>query len=150
MKEAVLLELVQNHNKNFVSVVYCSPGQTNDEFNQFLLNFEKTLLDINHQKPYLTLVTWDFNVRSSSWCSDDITTTEGTKLLSLTSFNGFEQIINEPTHIQRQSSSCIDLIFMDQPNLSVNSGIHTSLHPNCHHEIVPSKFDLNIFHPPPY
>ena len=46
-----------------------------------------------------------------------------TKLLSLTSFNGFQQIINEPTHIQRQSSSCIDLIFTDQPNLSVNSAI---------------------------
>ena len=72
-----------------------------------------------------------------------------TKLLSLTSFNGFQQIINEPTHIQRQSSSCIDLIFTDQPNLSVNSGIHKSLHTNCHHQIVQSKFDLNIFYPPP-
>ena len=71
-------------------------------------------------------------------------------MLSLTSCNGFQQIINEPTHIQRQSSSCIDLIFTDQPNLLVNSRIHTSLHPNCHHQIVQSKFDLNIFYPPPY
>ena len=71
-------------------------------------------------------------------------------MLSLTSCNGFQQIINEPTHIQRQSSSCIDLIFTDQPNLLVNSRIHTSLHPNCLHQIVQSKFDLNIFYPPPY
>ena len=71
----------------------------------------------------------DFNVRSSGW-SDDINTTAGTKLLSLTSCNGFQQIINEPTHIQRQSSSCTDLILKDQPNLSVNSGIRTSLYPN--------------------
>ena len=52
--------------------------------------------------------------------------------------------------MQRQSSSCIDLIFTDQPNLSVNSGIYTSLHPNFHNQIVQSKFDLNIFYPPPY
>ena len=45
---------------------------------------------------------------------------------------------------------CIDLIFTDQPNLSVNSGIHASLHPNSHHQIVQSKFDLNIFYTPPY
>ena len=45
---------------------------------------------------------------------------------------------------------CIDLIFTDQPNLSVNSGIHASLHPNCHHQTVQSKFDLNIFYTPPY
>ena len=71
-------------------------------------------------------------------------------MFSLTSCNGFQQIINETTHIQRQSSSCTDLIFTDQPNLSVNSGIHTSLHPNCHHQIIQSKFDLNIFYPAPY
>ena len=59
-------------------------------------------------------------MRSSSWWFDDINTTEGTKLLSLTSFNGFQQIINEPSDIQRQSSSSIDLMFTDQPNLSVN------------------------------
>ena len=55
LKEAVLLELVKNK-KIFVSVVYRSTSQTNDEFNQFLLNFEKMLLDINQRKPYLTLV----------------------------------------------------------------------------------------------
>ena len=54
----VLLELVQNNNskKTFISVVYHSPSQTNDEFNQFQLNFEEMLLDVNQWKPYLTLV----------------------------------------------------------------------------------------------
>ena len=35
-------------------------------------------------------------------------------------------------------------------NLSVNSGIHITFHPNCHHQIVQRKFNLNIFYPPPY
>ena len=54
------------------------------------------------------------------------------------------------THVQANSSSCIDLIFTDQPNLSVNSGVHSSLHQNCHHQIVYSTFNLNIYYPPPY
>ena len=27
---------------------------------------------------------------------------------------------------------------------------HSSLHPNCHHQLVFAKFDLKIFYPPPY
>ena len=72
------------------------------------------------------------------------------KLLSLTSANEVSQSINEPTHLQTSNSSCIDLIFTDQPNLSENSGVHASLHPNCHHQIVHSSFNLNISNPPPY
>ena len=48
------------------------------------------------------------------------------------------------------SSSCIDLIFNSQPNLLIESGVHPSLHPNCHHQIVFAKFNLDIVYPPPY
>ena len=96
------------------------------------------------------VITGDFNARSSYWWCKDINTTEGSKLFSLTSSNGFSQLINEPTHIQANSSSCIDLILTDQPNLSMNSGVHSSLHPNCHHHIVHSRFNLNIYYPLPY
>ena len=80
----------------------------------------------------------------------DINTTERLNLFSLMSSNGFSQLIHEPTHIQANSSSCIDLVFNDQPNLSFNSGAHASLYPNCHHQIVHSSFNLNIYYPPPY
>ena len=43
-------------------------------------------------------------------------------LYSLTSLHGFSQLINEPTHIQANISSCIYLIITDQPNLAINSG----------------------------
>ena len=35
-------------------------------------------------------------------------------------------------------------------NLVVESGVHPSLHPNCHHQIVFAKFNLMISYPPPY
>ena len=149
-KETLLLEMDYNNKKVIVSVIYRSPSQNNDEFNLLLSNLERLLCDINKRKPYLSIITGDFNARSSTWWPKDTDTPEGLKLFSLTSSNGFSQLINEPTHIQGKSSSCIDLIFTDQENLSVNSGVHTSLHLNYHHQIIHSSFNLNIYYPPPY
>ena len=134
-----------NNKKVIVSVIYRSPSQNNSELDLFLSNFVKLLSDIRKRKPSLCVITGDFNARPSSWWPKDISTTDGSKLFSLTSSNGFSQLIKEPKHIQTSSSSCTDLIFTDQPNLSVNSGVHASLHPNCHHQIVHSSFNLNIF-----
>ena len=41
-------------------------------------------------------------------------------------------------------------VFTDLSNLSVDSGVHASLHPNCHHQIVHTSFNLNISYSPPY
>ena len=148
-KEALLLEMSFNK-KVLVSVIYRFPSQNSNQFESFLSNLENFLSDINKRKPSSSVVTGDFNVRSSSWWCNDINTIEGSHLYSLTSSNGFSQLINEPAHIQTNSSSCIDLIFTNQPNLSVNSGVHSSLLPNCHHQIVHTSFNLDIYYPPPY
>ena len=55
-----------------------------------------------------------------------------------------------PTHIVCSSIFCIDLVFTSQENLVTNSGVHSSLRPNCHHQIVFSNLNLNICHPPPH
>ena len=133
-----------------ISIIYRSSSQNSNPFELFLSDLENLLSDINKRKPSLSVVTGDFNVRSFSWWCNDINTIEGSHLYSLTSSNGFSQLINEPTHIQTNSSSCIDLIFTNQPNLSVNSEVHSSLHPNCHHQIVHTSFNLDIYYPPPY
>ena len=48
----------------------------------------------------------------------------------------FHQLISDLTHILPASSYCMDLIFIDQPKLVVNSGIHPSIHANRHHQIT--------------
>ena len=88
-KEALFLEMNYNNKKVMVSVIYRSPGQTNDEFDAFLSNLQLLLNDINYQKPSLSVVAGDFNSRCSSWWSNDINTIEGLKLFSSTSSNGF-------------------------------------------------------------
>ena len=78
------------------------------------------------------------------------TNTEESKIDILTVSFGFNQIINEPTLILSNSSSCIDLIFTSQPNLVIESGVHSSLHANCHHQLTYVKFNSNVIYPPPY
>ena len=57
-------------------------------------------------------------------------------------------MISEPTHILPRSVSCIDLLFTNQPNMVLNSGVHPSLHANCHHQIIFAKVNLKIDYPP--
>ena len=81
---------------------------------------------------------------------EEVTSHEGTHTESLTTMHGLQQLISDPIHLLPNSSSCIDLSFTGQPNLAVNSGIHTSLHVKCHHQIIHCKFDLMIVYPPTY
>ena len=83
-----------------MSVIYRSPSQNNSEVDSFLSNLEQLLRDISTCNPTVSVITGDFNARSSSWWSEDINTSEGTKLYLLTSSNGFSQLINGPIHIQ--------------------------------------------------
>ena len=146
-EEALLLEMTYHNKKVIVSVIYRSPSQNINEIDSFLSNLEKVVSDINNRKPALSIITGDFNARSQSWWSNDFNTTEGSKLLALSSSNGFSQLIDEPTRIKTNSTSCIDLIFTDKPGLSVDSGVHSSLHPNYHHQIIYFTFNLNICYP---
>ena len=53
-------------------------------------------------------------------------------------------------HLMGGSKSCIDLIFTDQHNLVVESGVHPSLHEQCHHQIVCGKVSVSSIPVPPY
>ena len=147
-KEALLLEMSYNK-KRCLCLQLIVPQAKQNEFDFFLSNLEIFLSGINKCKLYLSVVKGDFNARPSYWWCKDINTAEGLNLFSLMSSNGFSQLINKPTNTQT-SSSCIDLIFTDQPNLSTNAGVHSTLHSNCHHQIVHSGFNLNIYYLPPY
>ena len=62
------------------------------------------------QNPHFILVTGDFNIRSSSWCKNDLTMSEGNQVSGITSSYGLSQLICEPAHILPNSFLCIDLI----------------------------------------
>ena len=69
---------------------------------------------------------------------------------SLTSQCGLKQVISDQSHILESSLSGIDLIFTSQPNLEMNSGVYSSLHPNYDHQIIHAQCNLNNFYSLPY
>ena len=97
--------------------------------------------------PFMLAVTGDLNAKSKNWYPLDRTNYEGNIIGTITSHFGLHQLIHDPTHILGKSSSCIDLIFTFQPNMVVNSGVHSSLHANCHHQIIFAKLDLKMYYP---
>ena len=99
----------------------------------FLINFEQLISDIITKNPLFVLITGDFNVRSSNWWKNDLSMSEVTQVDSLTTSYGLSKVISDPTHILPNSSSCIGLIFTNQPNLVSESAVYPSLHPKCHH-----------------
>ena len=95
------------------------------------------------------MVVGDFDAKSSNWHCQDKSTFEGNLTDNITSQFGLYQVIKEPTHILN-ISSCIDLIFTSLPNSIIDSGVHSCLNPNWHHQIVYAKFNLEIIYPSPY
>ena len=99
--------------------LYRSPSQTRDIFETFADNFELTLDTIVNKNPFLIVALGDFNAKTTNWYKNDINSYEGLKTDTITSQFGLQQIINEPTYLTSNPSSCIDLIFTFQPNLKM-------------------------------
>ena len=127
--------------------LYCSPNQNQGEFEHFLLSLENLLGNIRNQDPSLTILLGEFNDRSKIWWVHDITNNEDTQIESISLLYGFSQLISEQTYILQNASSCLDLVFTDQTNLVINSGVKSSLHENCYQQITYPKFNLPIMYP---
>ena len=98
--------ILSRHNKTeyfsqclLCRISYRSANQNNNEFNEFLSNFERLLNYVKQLKSSFLLILDDFNAQSKFWCLDDITTHEGSKIDSLTTTHGLHQLISQPTHL---------------------------------------------------
>ena len=150
LPECVVCEIQLNRKKYFFVVIYRSPSQDQDEFDNFAIRLELMLSKMHAENPFCVIITGDFNCRSTQWWKDDIENNEGKLFEPITSDIGLHQLIAEPTHLMGDSKSCIDLIFTDQPNLIIESGVHPSLHEQCHHQIVYGKLSVSHVAQPPY
>ena len=90
-----------------------------------------------------SIITGDFNARSKKWWKLAKENFEGHEIKIITRAAGYSQLVNQPTHITKDSLSCIDLIFTSNPNL-INSS------EKCHHNIVYGRIDFKTPLAPPY
>ena len=74
---------------------------------------------------------------------------QGKEIDEITSQLGLSQLINEPTNFEpKKNPTCIDLIFTDEPNFVLESGITPSLNhvlPNELSDTSPPPFDRKIW-----
>ena len=62
-----------------------SISQSQDDAKTFTNNLELILYKIFETNPLLDIALGDFNAKSSQWCKNDKTTTEGSKIANLSS-----------------------------------------------------------------
>jgi len=151
--ESLVIEILIGKKKVFFSVIYRSPANKygTQKFNEFLDNFRNLYENIKKEKPYTTYFVGDFNGHSNLWWKDGDTNREGSEIEELTSSLGLYQLISEPTNIEPgKTASCIDLIFSDQTNMIMESGVRPSLDTRCHHQITYCNTNFKIPSPPPY
>ena len=106
------------------------------------------LSNINDLNPVFSIVIDDFNARTSKWWSSDKETFEGRAMHSLKTSAGYTQLIEQPTHVINNSSSCIGLVFAS--NVICNSGVELSLFDKCHHNLVSGELNFMLPLPPTY
>ena len=116
LQECINFEVITGKRTcNFVSICRF-PGQTTDEFDNFIKNLENDLEHIAKKILFLIVLLGDFNARMRGWYQNNITTSEGCKINIATSQFSLREIIKETTHILSNSASGIDSIFTSQPN----------------------------------
>ena len=114
LPECIVYEIQLNRKQYFFSVIYRSPSQGPEEFDNFTINFELILSKMHADNTFCVIITGDFNCRSTQWWENDIENNEGKLFEPLAYDNGLHQLISEPTHLKGDSKSRIDLIFTDQ------------------------------------
>ena len=91
IKQYTLCEINIQNITGYVAVIYRSPSLSSNEFEEFLVNFDKLLNQFNMLKSSFTVILGDFNPRSQSWWSDAIASFEGSHIDSQTTTCGFHQ-----------------------------------------------------------
>ena len=79
-EQCILCEINIQNTTGYVAIIYRSPSQSSTEFEEFLVNFDKLLNQVNMLKSSFTVIVRDFNARFLSWWSDDITSYEGSHI----------------------------------------------------------------------
>ena len=142
LQECIYSE-VSIRNKKFFHF-YRTPSQSQDQFHDFLTNFEINLHDSFSSSLFLTTAIGQFNPKSNKWSEGDRSTIDQPYFSVWLS-----QIIKHPSHILENSFSCIDIIFTTKSNgIRIWSSLFTT--PKRQLQTIFANFNLKVYYSPPY
>ena len=134
INECVIAEIKISNNKNiFLLFIYRSPNQSREELQFFVTKLTDIITLIKNENPSLIALTGDFNARSPLlWSGESCENLAGKLLSDFTTLNGFEQLIDEPTHFPMGNiETCIDLILSNNETAFSDIGVLPSLDTHC-------------------
>ena len=145
----LVLQINFGRKKVLVILAYRKFGQNSHEFNVFQEKVNEMIELVKNENPHCILVLGDLNAHLKDWygtSNDEF----GLTFQRIFNNNGLTQLIKQPTYITNNSKTCIDVLATDQPNLALVNEVHPSLHTNCHHQVIFSKFNIICLPPPPH
>ena len=150
VNECVVTEITVNNERCFLTCLYRSPNQNQEQFESFCENLIDVLSGINNQQPTCSILVGDFNAKLPKCCPSDKDSKAGQDIDTFTTTSGYTQMIGQPTHIMNEKSSCIDLLFTTNSKLHCDVGVEQTLYDKCHDNIIYGSLNLSIPLPPPY
>ena len=117
LDNSFVTEICSQNEKCFLTCLYFSPCQSQDESENFCTKFDILLSQMNDELPIYSIVTGDFDARCSRWWKNDIIKFAEKEIDFQTSLAGYTQVIHKPTHVIYKSKLCIDLIFFTNQNI---------------------------------
>ena len=73
-----MTEICSQIEKCFLTCIYRSPSENNEEFENCCINFDLLLSNVNEEIPICSIITGDFN--ACSWWENDSTNSVGQEL----------------------------------------------------------------------
>ena len=110
VNECVVTKITVNNERCFLTCLYRSPNQNQEQFESFCENLIDVLSGINNQQPTCSILVGDFNAKLPKCCPSDKDSKAGQDIDTFTTTSGYTQMIGQPTHIMNDKSSCIDFI----------------------------------------
>ena len=127
LNECIVTEITVNDEKCFLTCLYKSPNQNQEQFESFCKNLIDVLSHINNQQPTCSILVGDFNTKLSKWCPGDKDRKAGQDIDTFRTTSGCTQMIGLPTHIMNDKWSCIDLLFTTNGKLLCDVGVEQTI-----------------------
>ena len=81
LDKCLVCEIENGPKSFFITVLYCYPSQSIEQFSLFKQRWEETIININGCSP--TMYIGGINTRNSEWWNGDSTNLQGTELAEL-------------------------------------------------------------------
>ena len=150
MSNTIVAEFSISKKKIFVVVSYRKPSQSAQDFTSYCEQLDNIIEKINLEKPFMTILTGDYNAKHNSWCAGDTTDKFGSAIFDIFAKHAITQTVDQPTNITSRTQHCIDLVATDQPNMIIKNEIVPSLHTYCSHQVNLVKLNFQCLPLPPF